>query len=271
MIRRPPKSTLSSSSAASDVYKRQTQMFSPVFNWCPKGSSAVWNSFFLVLETLTEYGVHIVTPALDKITTELVPAIQQGLIHPAWVELLFIKGLRHGNTGVRKVTLKALWATEMSVLLSFSPEMICQGALETAVDGRLATEVDKIVLPTNFLEVVSRSFEDIPISTVTPIVNGIITFYTAYITAVANQQVSQAAADLPPPEELITLMLLTISETSPRFSLSLIHISEPTRLLSISYAVFCLKKKKSERSVSLLRFTLSYACLLYTSPSPRDS
>src|SRR5678815_3920475 len=29
------------------------------------------------------------------------------------------------------------------------------------------------------------------------------------------------------------------------FFLSLIHISEPTRLLSISYAVFCLKKKKN--------------------------
>ena len=29
--------------------------------------------------------------------------------------------------------------------------------------------------------------------------------------------------------------------------LSLIHISEPTRLLSISYAVFCLKKKKKNR------------------------
>eukprot|EP00658_Telonema_sp_P-2_P022806 TRINITY_DN19127_c0_g1_i1.p1 TRINITY_DN19127_c0_g1~~TRINITY_DN19127_c0_g1_i1.p1 ORF type:complete len:117 (+),score=27.65 TRINITY_DN19127_c0_g1_i1:114-464(+) len=29
--------------------------------------------------------------------------------------------------------------------------------------------------------------------------------------------------------------------------LSLIHISEPTRLLSISYAVFCLKKKKKKR------------------------
>ncbi len=28
--------------------------------------------------------------------------------------------------------------------------------------------------------------------------------------------------------------------------LSLIHISEPTRLLSISYAVFCLKKKKQD-------------------------
>ena len=30
----------------------------------------------------------------------------------------------------------------------------------------------------------------------------------------------------------------------PAKHLSLIHISEPTRLLSISYAVFCLKKKK---------------------------
>ena len=30
--------------------------------------------------------------------------------------------------------------------------------------------------------------------------------------------------------------------------LSLIHISEPTRLLSISYAVFCLKKKKNDRT-----------------------
>eukprot|EP00658_Telonema_sp_P-2_P045118 TRINITY_DN33031_c0_g1_i1.p2 TRINITY_DN33031_c0_g1~~TRINITY_DN33031_c0_g1_i1.p2 ORF type:complete len:108 (+),score=18.41 TRINITY_DN33031_c0_g1_i1:172-495(+) len=29
--------------------------------------------------------------------------------------------------------------------------------------------------------------------------------------------------------------------------LSLIHISEPTRLLSISYAVFCLKKKNTKR------------------------
>eukprot|EP00658_Telonema_sp_P-2_P032121 TRINITY_DN23867_c0_g1_i2.p1 TRINITY_DN23867_c0_g1~~TRINITY_DN23867_c0_g1_i2.p1 ORF type:complete len:243 (-),score=77.07 TRINITY_DN23867_c0_g1_i2:77-805(-) len=35
----------------------------------------------------------------------------------------------------------------------------------------------------------------------------------------------------------------TVSQ-SPKQPLSLIHISEPTRLLSISYAVFCLKKKK---------------------------
>src|SRR5678816_1279400 len=34
------------------------------------------------------------------------------------------------------------------------------------------------------------------------------------------------------------------SPLSTPVNLSLIHISEPTRLLSISYAVFCLKKKK---------------------------
>ena len=34
----------------------------------------------------------------------------------------------------------------------------------------------------------------------------------------------------------------------PPIALSLIHISEPTRLLSISYAVFCLKKKNKHRN-----------------------
>ena len=34
---------------------------------------------------------------------------------------------------------------------------------------------------------------------------------------------------------------------SIRFSLSLIHISEPTRPERISYAVFCLKKKREDR------------------------
>src|SRR5674536_373378 len=37
---------------------------------------------------------------------------------------------------------------------------------------------------------------------------------------------------------------------SAAFTLSLIHISEPTRLLSISYAVFCLKKKKKQQKIT---------------------
>ena len=51
---------------------------------------------------------------------------------------------------------------------------------------------------------------------------------------------------------LVLILSLTVAFGQQRFGvyttldLSLIHISEPTRLLSISYAVFCLKKKKQK-------------------------
>ena len=43
---------------------------------------------------------------------------------------------------------------------------------------------------------------------------------------------------------LCMLVNITVWSIAAELCLSLIHISEPTRLLSISYAVFCLKKKK---------------------------
>src|SRR5674536_380664 len=53
---------------------------------------------------------------------------------------------------------------------------------------------------------------------------------------------------------LLSMRLLVLSvefwtciPISAGLELSLIHISEPTRLLSISYAVFCLKKKKKKK------------------------
>ena len=50
--------------------------------------------------------------------------------------------------------------------------------------------------------------------------------------------------------------------------LSLIHISEPTRLLSISYAVFCLKKKNTLRQVTSVELyqptTMTHTCISYT-------
>eukprot|EP00658_Telonema_sp_P-2_P009301 TRINITY_DN13489_c0_g1_i1.p1 TRINITY_DN13489_c0_g1~~TRINITY_DN13489_c0_g1_i1.p1 ORF type:complete len:120 (+),score=22.18 TRINITY_DN13489_c0_g1_i1:177-536(+) len=42
------------------------------------------------------------------------------------------------------------------------------------------------------------------------------------------------------------LLWFAIVTVVTALELSLIHISEPTRLLSISYAVFCLKKKKKK-------------------------
>eukprot|EP00658_Telonema_sp_P-2_P034683 TRINITY_DN25309_c0_g3_i1.p1 TRINITY_DN25309_c0_g3~~TRINITY_DN25309_c0_g3_i1.p1 ORF type:complete len:197 (-),score=73.43 TRINITY_DN25309_c0_g3_i1:50-640(-) len=45
---------------------------------------------------------------------------------------------------------------------------------------------------------------------------------------------------------VVVVPCLLVVIASAVFYLSLIHISEPTRLLSISYAVFCLKKKKKK-------------------------
>ena len=61
------------------------------------------------------------------------------------------------------------------------------------------------------------------------------------------------------------------------YELSLIHISEPTRQAEISYAVFCLKKKKNTKTKKKKKDKLSrqyyktlQACLYYTSPTRRN-
>ena len=61
-----------------------------------------------------------------------------------------------------------------------------------------------------------------------------------------QQQISQLLDGELPPEQVQTLRahLRTCPECQRVYDLSLIHISEPTRLGMISYAVFCLKKKK---------------------------
>eukprot|EP00658_Telonema_sp_P-2_P037054 TRINITY_DN26688_c0_g1_i1.p1 TRINITY_DN26688_c0_g1~~TRINITY_DN26688_c0_g1_i1.p1 ORF type:complete len:486 (-),score=96.05 TRINITY_DN26688_c0_g1_i1:23-1480(-) len=55
------------------------------------------------------------------------------------------------------------------------------------------------------------------------------------------------ASAIPPAVQARMVRPRAFSFHSPSEPLSLIHISEPTRLLSISYAVFCLKKKKNNR------------------------
>src|SRR5659263_377608 len=60
-------------------------------------------------------------------------------------------------------------------------------------------------------------------------------------------EIAEAAAGGRPPVIWLHFQECTgCSETLLRASLSLIHISEPTRLGMISYAVFCLKKKNKE-------------------------
>eukprot|EP00658_Telonema_sp_P-2_P085053 TRINITY_DN9604_c0_g1_i5.p2 TRINITY_DN9604_c0_g1~~TRINITY_DN9604_c0_g1_i5.p2 ORF type:complete len:119 (-),score=44.10 TRINITY_DN9604_c0_g1_i5:70-426(-) len=66
-----------------------------------------------------------------------------------------------------------------------------------------------------------------------------------YMTRSTRVQLGQYAASCPAANSSSEML-----KRSPHghiyVKLSLIHISEPTRLLSISYAVFCLKKKKKK-------------------------
>eukprot|EP00831_Metopus_contortus_P049996 TRINITY_DN4181_c0_g2_i2.p2 TRINITY_DN4181_c0_g2~~TRINITY_DN4181_c0_g2_i2.p2 ORF type:complete len:114 (+),score=10.24 TRINITY_DN4181_c0_g2_i2:389-730(+) len=49
--------------------------------------------------------------------------------------------------------------------------------------------------------------------------------------------------------DYLSNLLHSMSHLKLRKFLSLIHISEPTRPLYISYAVFCLKKKKKQQNI----------------------
>src|SRR5450756_2871149 len=64
------------------------------------------------------------------------------------------------------------------------------------------------------------------------------------------KELSGAGATFPYP--LYSKMFDTYASTTGvrvNYNLSLIHISEPTRLGMISYAVFCLKKKTKHRNI----------------------
>eukprot|EP00658_Telonema_sp_P-2_P018914 TRINITY_DN17404_c0_g1_i2.p1 TRINITY_DN17404_c0_g1~~TRINITY_DN17404_c0_g1_i2.p1 ORF type:complete len:210 (+),score=80.25 TRINITY_DN17404_c0_g1_i2:193-822(+) len=75
---------------------------------------------------------------------------------------------------------------------------------------------------------------------------------------VANSKIYHSVIDTAQGQHRLQVQIDQISDfwaTHP-LELSLIHISEPTRLLSISYAVFCLKKKKKNTKVHKYQVTL---------------
>ena len=82
-------------------------------------------------------------------------------------------------------------------------------------------------------------------------------------SAIANARVKAERAGEPFRENELVVKETYVDEgvTLKRFraraqGLSLIHISEPTRPISISYAVFCLKKKRHSITVSYTHLTL---------------
>ncbi|KAH9578778.1 tRNA/rRNA methyltransferase [Trypanosoma melophagium] len=180
--------------------------FNPYFVWVPNGSHVQWGLFFLVLEATNEYGLHIIQPALpklDALVKQLSCDIEvwkelgnnnnnnnenwkieniscSGGLHPIWIEFLFLKMLLHPNMAIRKIVLHRVWSLDTSVLQLFSSVFLFTNVLETAIDSRLCTELDRTPLIASFLD--TKSFEGPELRALTgpagPLADQLEKFYT---------------------------------------------------------------------------------------------
>eukprot|EP00658_Telonema_sp_P-2_P042824 TRINITY_DN30801_c0_g1_i1.p1 TRINITY_DN30801_c0_g1~~TRINITY_DN30801_c0_g1_i1.p1 ORF type:complete len:248 (+),score=81.54 TRINITY_DN30801_c0_g1_i1:145-888(+) len=238
MIRRPPRSTLSSSSAASDVYKRQ-------------GINA-------------EYGrlAHRDIAAGDRVEMESSQNAEESVMMAAYEEhsaqqakqeqedeqrafdiLEELEELEHAE-GVQSEQEGSAFhdstvpPLRLYVVQPFPPEWDT-GSLAWSPLSSDPDSLEAIVYLLFCRELVPSLEYDIK-----PLANQ----YVAPNGSLPALQIKRDKAVVPCLEVQETLRNLLLlrrpPNTLPLYELSLIHISEPTRLLSISYAVFCLKKKK---------------------------
>jgi tRNA guanosine-2'-O-methyltransferase len=158
--------------------------FHPLFCWYSALSPATgeslsatsWDSFFLVLESLNEYGWHIIEPVmarLDTLIADLSACLEsnarvadpfpteapplQGALHTQWIEMLLLKLILHPNVGVRKVGLRRVWGLPPRVLQSLSASFLFQYTFESASDPRLCADLDRIPITASFLD--TKAFE----------------------------------------------------------------------------------------------------------------
>eukprot|EP00658_Telonema_sp_P-2_P025473 TRINITY_DN20261_c0_g1_i4.p1 TRINITY_DN20261_c0_g1~~TRINITY_DN20261_c0_g1_i4.p1 ORF type:complete len:219 (+),score=23.21 TRINITY_DN20261_c0_g1_i4:143-799(+) len=200
MIRRPPRSTLSSSSAASDVYKRQSL-------YSARSHSIMRNSIIGREGSTSQHpdmtGLAIGANSMSASTGEMMGAIAEGS---------FPSSRRH--TGG-------------------SPQFLQR---HSSLAGR--GNQSGVTTPhlTN------------PVVTPSPRDHGVALMSNSLSSSSSPKPAPQLSTTFVYPDETLTSQPRRTREGSEVF-LSLIHISEPTRLLSISYAVFCLKKKKKKPQI----------------------
>eukprot|EP00658_Telonema_sp_P-2_P001397 TRINITY_DN10522_c0_g1_i1.p1 TRINITY_DN10522_c0_g1~~TRINITY_DN10522_c0_g1_i1.p1 ORF type:complete len:254 (-),score=42.60 TRINITY_DN10522_c0_g1_i1:45-806(-) len=252
MIRRPPRSTLSSSSAASDVYKRQ---------------SMVSKSREVTQLTLQEI------PSL-KSTIELLESKLEEVVRNSQI----FKRDREAEVSI--LTSKLSLSAQDNAQLHSEVERLStllkrreQAMYSIPRTGALSTTTNNTITNTNTTGGSPLARKDNVLADQDP-------SFTSPIPSQSRKSVTFSQSPLiattsTTPTTTSTTSVLSPSSTlnkrpgmngikvssttnSPMFNnsnnnhnldsllpLSLIHISEPTRLLSISYAVFCLKKKNN--------------------------
>ncbi|KAG5496326.1 hypothetical protein JKF63_02628 [Porcisia hertigi] len=179
--------------------------FHPLFRWCAatgssgsasgnrdkaaaaKGeslSATTWDNFFLVLESLNEYGWHIIEPVMARLDTiiaqldswlesEASPGdaivastgdVRSAALHPRWIEILLLKLILHPNLGVRKVGLRQVWALPPRVQHSLSSSFLFHYVFQSSSDPRLCGNLDRIPITASFLD--TKAFEGLEVKAV---------------------------------------------------------------------------------------------------------
>eukprot|EP00658_Telonema_sp_P-2_P020560 TRINITY_DN18133_c0_g1_i1.p1 TRINITY_DN18133_c0_g1~~TRINITY_DN18133_c0_g1_i1.p1 ORF type:complete len:197 (+),score=15.79 TRINITY_DN18133_c0_g1_i1:143-733(+) len=188
MIRRPPRSTLSSSSAASDVYKRQVYVMNT-----PMAKYEIvvrMNTFSLAninVSTIATGGV-IRETAADKVNKYVNQILRQAEKDSVHVDAIIYSGGK-GAVGIAYTGEENRGMAEVKQMYGMDLYAFCEPVNSYDMVNSKRARSGSVVAGSTYGVIDSSIDEDIE-------------------------------------------------------KLSLIHISEPTRLLSISYAVFCLKKKK---------------------------
>eukprot|EP00658_Telonema_sp_P-2_P033168 TRINITY_DN24404_c0_g1_i2.p1 TRINITY_DN24404_c0_g1~~TRINITY_DN24404_c0_g1_i2.p1 ORF type:complete len:239 (-),score=37.84 TRINITY_DN24404_c0_g1_i2:65-781(-) len=229
MIRRPPRSTLSSSSAASDVYKRQilrrleSEWKSVDYHVCNHNCNHFASHFMELLSLGLEKPMEL---------PSWVNRIASGLdyVVPKRLATWFVRKI-DGNPPVAVLDPRQGNGNIGALPTSVVPRdwyrahhLAREPKYSIRLDGRMVEiKEDPAAASTSSGGGASAGTPGLPMASTS-------------IRFPSSNPSSPLHGGREPPSPT-TLARAT-------FSLSLIHISEPTRLLSISYAVFCLKKKK---------------------------
>src|SRR5450756_3123739 len=209
MIRRPPRSTQSRSSAASDVYKRQA-----IFR-----------------------GIHLNPLDAGNFTYLLWILMGYGLVSAALVVTAGRIGDMFGRVRLFKIGFIVFTAAALGLTLVWSTG--ATGAIEI-IAFRIIQAVGGAMMMANSAAIITDVFPADQRGMALGI-NGVSMLAGSFIGLIAGGVLAAVDWRL---VFLINVPIGLIGITWAFLQLSLIHISEPTRLGMISYAVFCLKKTK---------------------------
>ncbi|GET91608.1 hypothetical protein, conserved [Leishmania tarentolae] len=199
-------------------------------------SATMWDNFFLVLESLNEYGWHIIEPVMARLDTLIAQlenrlagaaqpcdstvtstvGVRSAALHPKWIEMLLLKLILHPNLGVRKVGLRRIWALPQRVLRSLSSSFLFQYVFQSASDPRLCGDIDRVPITASFLD--TKAFEGTEVKAVPdvePLAQEVEHFYSSLF---AHRWSSSDADAVAGRIDALQRMLDTSIEKPPRFT-----------------------------------------------------